>query len=417
MKRIYPKIGYKPLYLLLCTLIAVTATVTFMTFYMLYQAAFEEERARLVETVQSQARLIEAVARFDRQYSDSTDFGTPFKATLAQIREAHSQFAGFAESGEFVLAHRVNGQIDFLLRHRHSDMDMPEPVPFAAELAEPMRRALKGESGTVIGLDYRGETVLAAYEPVSEYGLGAVAKIDLAEIRSPFVRAGFMALAVAVLLILAGARVFQVVVGTMVQRLEESEGQLAEAQEIGEVGSWQWDVVHNRLYWSDEVYRLFGLDPQTTNASFALFMSHVHPDDREALQQAIENSVDQGAEFEVDYRIVLENGEIRWMHEKANDIRNTQGKSVRRVGTVQDITQRKEYEMELKRSNEELNQALATIKTMSGIVPLCAWCSKKIKDDDGRWVPLEQYFEGHSDAQISHGMCPSCEEKFRNGKL
>lgn len=247
--------------------------------------------------------------------------------------------------------------------------------------------------------------------------MGIVAKIDLYEIQAPFRRAGFLAFGVALLLILSGARVFHVVVGTMVRRLEGSEQQLAEAQQIGCVGSWEWDVVRDRLYWSDETYRLFGIDPDENRASFAQFVDSIHPEDRESVQQSIRDSMENGVEFSIDYRIVLPDGAVRWMHEMAHDIRGADGRVIRRIGTVQDVTRCKEYEMELKRSNEELNRALATIKTMRGIVPLCAWCNKKIKDDDGEWVALEKYFEGHTNARISHGMCPSCEAKFKNGEL
>ena len=69
---------------------------------------------------------------------------------------------------------------------------------------------------------------------------------------------------------------------------------------------------------------------------------------------------------------------------------------------------------DLEARNRELKTAMGTIKTISGIVPLCAWCSKKIKDDSGAWVNLEDFFEGHSDAKISHGMCPKCAEKVKN---
>ena len=90
-------------------------------------------------------------------------------------------------------------QIVFLLRHRHSELDQPEPVPFESELAEPMRPALSGKSGTMVGLDYRGVKVLAAHEPVGVLNLGLVAKMDLAEVRGPFVRAGAIAGCVALL--------------------------------------------------------------------------------------------------------------------------------------------------------------------------------------------------------------------------
>ena len=128
----------------------------------LYRTAFEQQRERLVETVQSRARLIEAVARFDVTYSAEDVPGGAEAATLSQVVRAHEQFRGFGQTGEFTLARREGDMIVFLLRHRHYDLDNPRPVPFDSDLAEPMRRALSGGSGTVIGLDDRGEMVLAA---------------------------------------------------------------------------------------------------------------------------------------------------------------------------------------------------------------------------------------------------------------
>ncbi len=134
--------------------------------FILYKAAFAEERARLVETAQSQARLIEAIARFDKKFSSFSPLGGSFEATIYQIREAHENFKGFGQTGEFVLAKREGDDIVFLLSHRHHDLNQPHSVSFNEENAEPMRRALQGKSGIIIGLDYRGEKVLAAYEPV-----------------------------------------------------------------------------------------------------------------------------------------------------------------------------------------------------------------------------------------------------------
>jgi DNA-binding response OmpR family regulator len=67
---------------------------------------------------------------------------------------------------------------------------------------------------------------------------------------------------------------------------------------------------------------------------------------------------------------------------------------------------------ELKIRNTELQQALGTIKTLSGIVPICAWCHTKIQDENGEWVKLETYIEAHSNAEFTHGICPNCREEF-----
>ncbi|MCA9467554.1 MAG: hypothetical protein KC643_19205, partial [Nitrospira sp.] len=93
------------------------------------------------------------------------------------------------QTGEITLGRREGDQIVWILPHRHLDLDHPQPIPFTGHLAEPMRLALSGKSGTIVGLDYRGVTVLAAYEPVQTLDLGLVSKIDLQEIRQPYIQA------------------------------------------------------------------------------------------------------------------------------------------------------------------------------------------------------------------------------------
>ena len=222
----------KRLWLLLVIMTAVSLVVVAITILLLYNTAFEEERARLVVTAQSQARLIEAVARFDAAH-EKVDPGSFPKgsssATLSQIIDAHKHYKGFGETGEFTLARRVGDHIVFLLRHRHYDLDQPKPIPFDSNLAEPMQCALYGQSGTLVGLDYRGMKVLAAYEPVAELNLGIVAKIDLAEIRAPFIKAGVIAICVAFLVVLTGAALFLRISNPMIRRLEESAAELSSA--------------------------------------------------------------------------------------------------------------------------------------------------------------------------------------------
>lgn len=119
-----------------------------------------------------------------------------------------------------MLAYRDGNSIVFILRHRHGAVEIPAPVAFDSELAGPMRRALQGLSGTIIGLDYRGETVLAAYEPVAVLNLGIVAKLDLAEFRTPFIRSGLTAAAVGLIVVLAGALLFFRISNPMLVQLE-----------------------------------------------------------------------------------------------------------------------------------------------------------------------------------------------------
>jgi len=210
---------------LLLIFIMATASVIVagVTITMLYRTAFNEQQARLVETAQSQARLIEAVARFDKAHESRHPRSFPegsTKATLSQIIDAHEHYTGFGETGEFTLSKNEGDKIVFLLSHRHYDLDKPKPVSIKSKLAEPMRLALSGQSGTVVGLDYRGETVLAAHEPVGELNLGIVAKIDLKEIRSPFVKAGMTAGLFTLIVVLIGTSLFIQISNPIIKKLE-----------------------------------------------------------------------------------------------------------------------------------------------------------------------------------------------------
>jgi len=217
----------KRLVLLILIMTCVSLLVGGIAGSVLFRAAIDQSRERLIETAQSQAKLIEAVARFDAAHS--TDFPEGSEAaTLSQITDAHEQYKGFGETGEFTLAKREGEQIVFLLSHRHDDLQDPRPVPFDSELAEPMRQALLGQSGTLIGLDYRGELVLAAHEPVEalNLGLGIVAKIDLKEVRSPFVTATIIALIASVLVVGLGSVFFLRISNPMVAQLYEEKARI-----------------------------------------------------------------------------------------------------------------------------------------------------------------------------------------------
>jgi len=199
---------------------------------MLYDAAFEGQRERLREIVVSRALLIEAVAAHDLEGHRTSDANQDdaerraLEATLKQIRAAHERFEGFGASGEFTMAQRDGDEIAFVLRQRHRELEPRAPIAFASELAEPMRRALEGKAGTVVALDYRGERVLAAHQPVGVHGLGLVAKIDLAEVRRPFVHAGLAVLGVATVLVALGTVLFLRIGNPIVARLERQARQL-----------------------------------------------------------------------------------------------------------------------------------------------------------------------------------------------
>lgn len=187
---------------------AATLLVSAISIISLYNTAIDQHRLRLVETVKSQARLIEAIAQFDNIDNTDKDPDRALKSTLEKVAAAHSHFEGFGETGEFALARRDGEQIVFVLSRRHMQAQTPQSISFNGNWAEPMRQALSANSGILTGLDYRGVEVLAAYEPVAVLDLGLVAKLDTSEIRRPFIHAGLIAISVAILVIFIASRLF-----------------------------------------------------------------------------------------------------------------------------------------------------------------------------------------------------------------
>ena len=143
------------------------------------------------------------------------------------------------------------------------------------------------------------------------------------------------------------------------ERLRTSQAILEQAQSIGRMGSWQLDLVENRLTWSDEVYRIFGATREDFAPSYESFLAVVHPDDRAAVGKAYSSSLEENRQsYEIEHRIVrMNDGETRFVIERCLHERNPAGRAVRSVGMVQDITERKNTERALARAKESAETA------------------------------------------------------------
>jgi len=104
-------------------------------------------------------------------------------------------------------------------------------------------------------------------------------------------------------------------------------------------------------------------------------------------------------------------GRRRYLIFDASPVRLGSGELLGAVETLQDITELKQMEEDKERLNKELVDAMNQIKTLRGLIPICAAC-KKIRDDKGYWTHLEHYLEEHSDAVFSHGLCPDCFREY-----
>jgi len=143
-----------------------------------------------------------------------------------------------------------------------------------------------------------------------------------------------------------------------------NEAMLKEAQRIARFGSWELDLSNlddldkNSLHWSDEVFRIFGYEPGGIEVSNENFFRAVHPDDRAVVQKAAQAAVQGGATYEMDHRIVLPDGTIRFVHEEAHLLSDpATHRPLKMVGIVQDITERKKREEALRISEERFASA------------------------------------------------------------
>ena len=209
----YRKTGILPL---VATMIVVALVVDAGATISLYSTAAKERANRLTELLDSQVALISTIAKFNRHHfvevmKQSQDRAR--LATIEQIEKAHEIYSGFGRSGEFTLARREGDLMHFVFSNKQHDPGSAQPfsfntpmtVPLASGLAEPMQRALNGNRGSMKGSDYQGTQVLAAYRPLPELNLGIVAKVNVSEVRAPFVRAGLIAFAMALAAIAIGA--------------------------------------------------------------------------------------------------------------------------------------------------------------------------------------------------------------------
>jgi PAS domain S-box-containing protein len=136
------------------------------------------------------------------------------------------------------------------------------------------------------------------------------------------------------------------------------ETRVAEAQELAHIGSWEWEVVSNRVTWSDELYRLWGLEPGSKEMHYEAFLASVHPDDREMVRETVDRAYEERRPFAFEHRVMLPDGRVRWMSSRGVVDTDDSGRPIRTRGSAHDITERKLHEAELHRLNDELQARL-----------------------------------------------------------
>ncbi len=237
------------LWLVLIMMAAVAAS-TGVAITLLYNTAFEQTRVHLVQTVHEQAQLMAALVRSNAEHHRDDPEGL-MSAALEELGLAFAHLPEPAQAAAIAIARREGDAIVYLVSHGRQGQQQLGPVPFDSEGAEPMRRALFGDSGSMIGLDRKGVRVLAAYQPLPTLGAGLVAKIDLADLRAPFLQAGMLIVGLALVLVSLGTLLFTRLTTPIVQRLTESEQRYRRLFQGAPVPIWELDLAPLRLALGD----------------------------------------------------------------------------------------------------------------------------------------------------------------------
>ncbi len=137
------------------------------------------------------------------------------------------------------------------------------------------------------------------------------------------------------------------------QALRESEAMLARAEKIANAGSWEWDIGRGKLIWSEQTYRIFGVEAGKFIPSYDSFLAHIHHEDRQRVERALDDAVSGTTPYDLEYRIVTLDSSKRWVHARG-EVFNENARPIRMIGSVVDITERKRAEEEINELNKEL---------------------------------------------------------------
>ena len=180
------------------------------------------------------------------------------------------------------------------------------------------------------------------------------------------------------------------------------------------VGTWEWNIQTGEVVFNQKWFEIIGYMPEELSpVSIKTWEVHTHPDDLKKSAILLEQHFKgERLYYTCECRMKHKDGTWVWILDRGRVItRSADGKPLMMFGTHTDISQRKQGEEERERLIAELQSVLAEVKTLTGIIPICAHC-KKVRDDKGYWEQVESYVTQHTNAQFSHGICPNCVDKL-----
>ncbi len=366
---------------------------------------------------------------------------------IIKVLNQNKTFLVFAETGDTLLSKHDGDKFKFIWSATSGGISSVQSSTLDDLYSDGFLRTLIfGESPILIGKDFLDKTVLSTYVPIVGTDLLLIAKIDLNELLIPFSKIiikclffEFILLSIGTIFIaLSHTKLLTRKIKETVHDLSKSQQRIKDLQgieksledmkndmeeilEVGSFGFWSYDFkigISNRSLRHDQI---FGYDAVFMEWTFETFLKHIVDEDRAEVKEHFEDALSLSKDIDIACRITKINGDLRWIWIRGKKKENFP----LLMGIVRDITARKKAEIELndyryhlqelvksrtkelEAEKKRLETALASIKTLNELLPICSGC-KKIRDDKGYWNQVETYIQKHTDTKFSHGLCPDC---------
>jgi PAS domain S-box-containing protein len=333
-------------------------------------AASHIENARLYQAERKRATQLAVVNRVARQAVSILDVGLLLREIVADIQRGFS-YHNVAlllldhDTGELGRQAMVGAFEDLARPHYHQPVE-EGLIGWAAQTGQSLLvNDVAQDPRYVVGFSEEVPTQSEMCVPLKLAGR-VIGVLDVHEIRlNAFDRADLMAmetLADQIAVAIENARLYQQMQREIEERkrveeaLRESEDNLRRAEQIAHVGYWSRDVASGEITQSDETYRIFGLEPQAMKLDLTTLPDHIHLEDRQVVNRAIQDAVAGTRPYDLEYRALRPDGTVRWVHSKGEVRLDEDGQPERMFGVVLDITDRKRADEALRESEERFRQ-------------------------------------------------------------
>ena len=307
----------------------------------------EELQTRVAETGQAQQALSECEARFSGIFTAAQDGILMAETETRRFRMANAAICR-------MLGYSHDELLNLTINDIHPQKDLPD-------VARQFEQQLKGEillatlpvkrkDGSVFHADISAAPVAVGGQ---KYLTGVFRDVTERNLAEEEIRKLNQALQGKMQQLLEAQDELMRHHAHLEQEVVRQTASLTEAQRLAHLGNWEWDIVKDHLYFSDELYRIFDLNPQQFKASYEAFLSVVHPKDRQLVDDMVRGAMDKRLPYIIDYRILLPDGTLRFVHAQGEVIFDQNGAPVKMQGTVQDITKSKSAAESLRQSEEK----------------------------------------------------------------